>query len=765
MPQPGGIEPDPRLQSDPLIDVQPGQERLRAAVKDRTRTHLHGSPQRPAIVERAAPVVRPVPGEAGADAGRRRQGEADRRVRARLHRQRRRDPRGDARGQPVRDRAGRPVPQPGAQFHRSRRRLQHPEIETDQIGLVWAVLPRQPAQLARVVVVLPVGVQRVPVGIDLHRAYAARHVQDRGAAHRERAHPLSGGPAAPRHHADRGGQTAVPVVTDRDARHAPFVRHPLHAVVGVPRSPQHPFADASHSRTMALQEREEPLGIGMPVAVAAGVVGEGRVEGRLAHLRGELANGQGPLGVDDRGQTVLVALLVPVGDHGKVEARGAQRTEPFHQPTAHARVRQRGAGDASQRGGISRKQVVVGAVLPLQVVGRHVLRKRFAEPVVADEVDRRADAEVEVADFMRDQELQRPVPQLRERYVGVERSAAEHHQAVGRQTPQPRPHPFDDGDLPVVERAEPRGVVIEDLDRVAGQLARLPFAAGAMEHAHAVAGRRGRQHLPAIFRGDDERNRHGGAAALEHVGGAVRRRRALLGARDYPVAARHHDAHSIALHGRQRECRRVGVEPRIPAETLDEHAAAAGEIGRAPGRQVRAERDREPVAIALGKPQPHRQSGGGVGEQTLAHRRRELLILDLVAVRVGDAVDPGVARLEPVLVLPVFHHRVVVRVGDRADIVGQRQHRARLRLRTGEGDDLRAGDDRRLGVVGQVEAVALGAERGRLRRAGGEDKARGRRAEPGLRAAWHRAGREGIDRAGVSASAPGSALRGLTVRP
>ena len=189
--------------------------------------------------------------------------------------------------------------------------------------------------------------------------------------------------------------------------------------------------------------------------------------------------------------------------------------------------------------------------------------------------------------------------------------------------------------------------------------------------------------------------------------------------RDHPVAGRDDDAHPVAGDRRQRERGRVGVEARIPGEALHEHAVAAGQVSRAQGRQASTKRDGEPVAVARRKPQPHGQAGYGIGEQAAVRRRRERLERHLGAVRVDDAGDPRVARLEPGLVAQVLDQRVGVRVGYGAGVVEQEQHsfaadRQVAEVGAAEGDNLRAGDDRRRRVVGQVELVADRRERRRL---------------------------------------------------
>ena len=372
------------------------------------------------------------------------------------------------------------------------------------------------------------------------------------------------------------------------------------------------------------------------------------------------------------------------------------------------------ACDGGRRTGVAGEHVVLRAVLPLQVVHRHVLGERFAEPVVADEVHRRADAEVEMPDLVSDQELQQPVPELPRRHVGVERAAAEHHERVRRHAPGAGPHPLHDGDAPIVQRPERVGVVVQCRRGVAGELARLALVAGTMEQAHGRVRRRGLDELEAVLGKNGQGDGGGRHPALDHVGGAVRYGRGVLVVRDHPVAGRDDDAHPVAGDRRQRERGRVGVEARIPGEALHEHAVAAGEVSRAQGRQASTERDGEPVAVARRKPQPHGQAGHGIGEQAAVRRRRERLERHLGAMPVDDAGDPRIARLEPGLVAQVLDQRVGVRVGYGAGVVEQEQHRFGADLRAAEGDDLRAGDDRLRRVVGQVELVADRRERRRL---------------------------------------------------
>ena len=227
------------------------------------------------------------------------------------------------------------------------------------------------------------------------------------------------------------------------------------------------------------------------------------------------------------------------------------------------------------------EQVVVRAVLALQVVQRHVLGKRLAEPVVADEVHRRADAEVEVPDLVRHQELQHAVPELPERHVGVERAAAQHHEGVRGHAPRAWPHSLHDGDAAIVQRPECAGVVVQRLGGIAGDLARLALVAGTMEQAHGRVRGCILDEPEAVLGKDGQRNGDRRRLPFDHVGGSVRRGHGALVMRDHPVPRRDDDAHPVAFDRRQREPVRVRVEARIPGEALHEHADAAGEVSRA----------------------------------------------------------------------------------------------------------------------------------------------------------------------------------------
>ena len=591
-----------------------------------------------------------------------------------------------------------------------------------------AVLPEYPVQPARVVVVLAIDVERVPRRVDLHAAHAAGNRQHLRAAHREVDGPLA---FAVLLHDDphHGGQTAVAVVADRDPGHVSLVGHAGHGVVGVAVGGQHLLASAAHARPVLVEVGEELPGVREPVPVPAGILAQGFVEGALAHLGGELAHGEGALVVDHRREAVLV-LAVDIACHREVETRLAQRVEPGHQPLAEAAVVQQTAGKRAGRTGVAGEQVVVRAVLPLQVVQRHVLGKRLAEPVVADEVHGRADAEVEVADLVRHQELQHAVPQLRRRQVGVERAAAQHHEGVRGHAPCARPHPLHDGDAAIVQRPERAGVVVERLGGVAGELARLALPAGTMEQAHDRVRGCVLDNVEAVLGKDGQRNGDRRRPPFDHVGSAVRSRRGALVVRDHPVPRRDDDAHAVAGDRRQREPVRAGVEARIPGEALHEHAVAAGHVSRAQGRQPSPKRDGEPVAVARRQPQPHGQAGHGIGEQAAVGRRRELLERHRGAERVDDARDPRVARFEPGLVAQVLEQRVHMRVGDGAGVVEQEQHRVVAEFGAAEGDHLRAGDDRRGRVVGQVELVADGRDRRRLQHCSQHDEDGAEAAQP-----------------------------------
>ena len=98
-----------------------------------------------------------------------------------------------------------------------------------------------------------------------------------------------------------------------------LVGHPGHGVVGIAVGGQHLLAGAAHARPVLLQVGEELPGVREPVAVPAGILAQGFVEGVLAHLGGELAHGEGALVVDHRRQPVLV-LVVDVACHREVEA-------------------------------------------------------------------------------------------------------------------------------------------------------------------------------------------------------------------------------------------------------------------------------------------------------------------------------------------------------------------------------------------------------------------------------------------------------------
>ena len=459
------------------------------------------------------------------------------------------------------------------------------------------------------------------------------------------------------------------------------------------------------------------------------ILAQGFVEGVLAHLGGELAHGEGALVVDHRRQPVLV-LVVDVARHREVVARLAQRVEPGHQPLAEAAVGQQTAGEGACRAGVAGEQVVVRAVLPLQVVQRHVLGKRLAEPVVADEVHGRADAEVEVPDFVRHQELQHAVPELPRRHVGVERAAAQHHEGVRGHAPCARPHPLHDGDAAVVQRPERAGVVVQRLGGVAGELARLALPAGTVEQAHHRVRGCVFNEPEAVLAEDGQRNGDRRRPPFDQVRGSVHRGHGALVVRDHPVARRDDDAHAVAGDRRQREPVRAGVEARIPGEALHEHAVATGQVSRAQGRQASPKRDGEPVAVARRQPQPHGQAGHGIGEQAAVRRRREFLERHRGAERVDDARDPRVARFEPGLVAHVLDQRVRMRVGHGAGVVEQKQYRLVAEFGAAEGDHLRTGDDRRARVVGQVEFVADSRDRPRLQHCSKRGEDGGERTQP-----------------------------------
>ena len=328
--------------------------------------------------------------------------------------------------------------------------------------------------------------------------------------------------------------------------------------------------------------------------------------------------------------------------------------EPRHQPLAKAAVDHQTAADGACRTGGVGEQVVVRAVILLQVVERHVLGKRLAEPVVADEVHGGADAEVEVSDLVRHQELQHAVPQLPRRHVGVERAAAQHHEGVRGHAPCAWPHPLHNGDAAIVQRPEGVGVVVQRLGGIAGELAPLALVAGTMEQAHGHVRGCVFDELEAILGKDGQRNGDRRRLPFDQVRGSVHRGRGTLVMRDHPIAGRDDDAHAVACDRRQREPVRVGVEPRIPAEALHEHAAATGQVSRAQRGQASPKRDGEPVAVARRQPQPHGQAGHGIGEQAAVRRRRELLERNRGAERVDDARDPRIGRFEPGLVAQIL---------------------------------------------------------------------------------------------------------------